>query len=262
MPSARVNGQTLWFEDTGGTGPVVIFSHGFLMDREMFRDNVAALAPAYRCITWDQRGFGRTGPAENAFTYWDSANDVLALMDYLAIERAVLAGMSQGGFISLRAALLAPERVNGLVLIDTRSGIDAPEVIAAFAGLDGEWQANGARNVKDGLADLLGISHAAHDWFPKWDTIGNADLHHSISALKDRDDITDRLSAITAPALVIHGAADKAIAFEHGSALRDALPNAVELVSVPGAGHASNMQFPDVVNVALREFLDGRVFGQ
>jgi len=220
---------------------------------------VAALVPAFRCVTWDQRGFGRTGPVETGFTYWDSANDLLALMEYLAIRRAALVGMSQGGFISLRAALLAPDRVNALVLIDTRSGIDAPEVIEAFAGLDAEWQANGARNVKEQLADLLGVAHAAEQWFPKWDAIGVAHLHHPIGALKDRDDITARLASVTAPALVIHGDADKAIAFEHGAALFDALPNRDALVAVAGAGHASNMQFPDVVNAALQEFLTRRV---
>src|ERR1700722_2056553 len=88
VPVARVNGRLLWFEDTGGDGPAVIFSHGFLMDREMFADNIAALVPAYRCVSWDQRGFGRTGAVDTPFTYWDSARDLLGLLDHLGIERA------------------------------------------------------------------------------------------------------------------------------------------------------------------------------
>lgn len=256
MPFARVNGQSLWYEDSGGDGPAVVFSHGFLMDREMFAENVAALTPTYRCIVWDQRGFGKTGPVDAAFTYWDSARDLLALLDHLGIARAVLAGMSQGGFISLRAALLAPERVTALVLMDTRSGVDAPEVIAAFGGLDAEWRANGAQNVKPNLAGLLGVAHAPDAWFAKWDRIGTEDLHHPLVALAGRDDITDRLSTITAPALVIHGEADNAIAFEHGLALCAALPNSEALVPVPNAGHAANMQCPELVNAALLPFLE------
>jgi pimeloyl-ACP methyl ester carboxylesterase len=259
MPATRVNGQTLWFEDTGGSGPVVVLSHGFLMDREMFADNVAALVPAYRCVVWDQRGFGRTGPVDTPFTYWDSARDLLGLLDNLAIERAALVGMSQGGFISMRAALLDPNRVTALVLVDTRSGTDAPEVIEAFAGLDAEWQKNGARNVKDDLADLLGVAHASERWFPKWESLDVTALHHAIGALKDRDDITAQLKSIVAHCLVIHGDADKAIALEHGAALRDELPNCKDFLAVAGAGHASNMQFPDAVNTALREFLDRHV---
>jgi 3-oxoadipate enol-lactonase len=256
VPAAHVNGRQLWFEDTGGNGPPVIFSHGFLMDREMFAANVEALVPAYRCVSWDQRGFGRTGPVDAPFTYWDSARDLLGLLDYLGIERAALAGMSQGGFISLRAALLAPERIGALVLIDTRSGIDAPEVIEAFAGLDAEWRKNGAQHVKNDLAELLGVAFAAGRWFPKWEALGNETLHHPIGALKDRDDVTDRLTEIVAPCLVIHGEADKAIALEHGAALRDGLPNCEDFLAVPDAGHASSMQYPDVVNAALRAFLD------
>ena len=259
MPLARVNGRSLWFEDTGGDGPAVVFSHGFLMDRDMFAANIAALVPAYRCISWDQRGFGRTGPVDAPFTYWDSARDLLGLLDHLGIERAALAGMSQGGFISMRAALLAPDRVSALVLIDTRSGIDAPEVIEAFAGLDAEWGKNGAQNVKHDLAGLLGVAFDSERWFPKWEALGTEDLHHPIGALKDRDDVTARLPEMVAPALVIHGDADHAIAFEHGAALRDGLPNCEDFLSVPGAGHAANMEYPDVVNAALRGFLDRRL---
>lgn len=256
MPEARVNGQTIWYDDSGGNGPPVVFSHGFLMDREMFAENIAALVPAYRCIAWDQRGFGRTGAADAAFTYWDSARDLLALLDHLGIARAALVGMSQGGFIALRAALLAPERVSALVLIDTRSGIDAPEVIAAFGDLDAEWRANGAQNVKANLSGVLGIAYAPEPWFAKWDTIGRNDLHHPIATLAGRDDITHRLPEIVAPALVIHGQADIAIAFEHGAALCAGLPNGEPILAVPDAGHAANMQCPDLVNPVVRAFLE------
>jgi len=114
MQTTQLNGINLAFEDNGGAGPVVILSHGFLMDHSMFDAQVAALKNDYRVITWDERGFGGT-VATGDFTYWDSANDVLALMDHLGIESAVVGGMSQGGFLSLRVALTAPERVRALV---------------------------------------------------------------------------------------------------------------------------------------------------
>ena len=60
MPFAEVNGQRLRFDDSGGDGPPVILSHGFLMDREMFAPQVEALSPEFRVITWDERGFGET----------------------------------------------------------------------------------------------------------------------------------------------------------------------------------------------------------
>ena len=126
MPYASVNGQRIYFEDTGGDGAPVILAHGFLMDHEMFEPQVDALAPEFRVITWDERGFGLTEFDGEPFTYWDSALDCLALLDHLDIRRAVVGGMSQGGFVSLRAALTAPERVRALVLLDTAADVDTP----------------------------------------------------------------------------------------------------------------------------------------
>jgi len=102
---AEVNGATLAYDDTGGDGPVVVLCHGFLMDRTMFADQVAVLRDAYRVITWDERGFGDTVYDQQPFTFWDSAQDCLGLIDQLGVERAVFGGMSQGGFIALRIAL-------------------------------------------------------------------------------------------------------------------------------------------------------------
>src|SRR5262245_11834925 len=131
MPFASINRQKIYFEDSGDAGLPVILGHGFLMDHEMFAPQVAALAPEFRVITWDERGFGQTEFDGKPFTYWDSARDCLGLLDHLGIRRAVVGGMSQGGYLSLRLALLAPERVIALVLIDTQA---AAEHAAAKAG--------------------------------------------------------------------------------------------------------------------------------
>src|SRR5712691_5538863 len=125
MPTATVNGIDVAYADSGGDGPVIVLSHGYLMDHTMFDPQRAALAPEFRVITWDERGFGGT-PAPAPFSYWDSARDALGLLDHLGLDAAVLGGMSQGGFLSLRAALLAPERVRALVLLDTQAGVDDP----------------------------------------------------------------------------------------------------------------------------------------
>src|ERR1700679_3981509 len=129
MAFAEVNGQRIRFDDSGGEGPPVILSHGFLMDREMFAPQVEALSGEFRVITWDERGFGETEFDGRPFSYWDSAQDCLALLDHLDLDQAVIGGMSQGGFLSLRAALLSPDRVRALVLIDTQSGPEDPEVL-------------------------------------------------------------------------------------------------------------------------------------
>ena len=90
MPFAHVNGQKLYYEDTGGEGPVIVFSHGLLMDGSMFAPQVEALRSTWRCITWDERGHGQTADLARCdpFTYYDSANDLAALLGHLGVRQA------------------------------------------------------------------------------------------------------------------------------------------------------------------------------
>jgi len=255
MPFADVNGQHLYFEDSGGDGPAVVFSHGFLMDHEMFEPQVRALAPEYRCITWDERGFGQTD-ATGPFTYWDSASDCLALLDHLGVSSAVLAGMSQGGFLSLRAALTAPDRVRALVLIDTQAGVEDPETIPLYQGMHDEWVTNGPGNVQAGIAGLIlggDVDHAP--WFAKWNSAPKENLSLPFECLVGRDDITDRLPEITAPAIIFHGDADAAIPMARAEELCAGLGDCRGVVVVEGAAHAPNLSHPDAVNGPLADFL-------
>lgn len=255
VPTAEINGQPVYFEDTGGPGAPVVFSHGFLMDHEMFAPQVEVLAPEFRCITWDERGFGQT-PAEAPFTYWDSASDVLALLTYLGIETAVLAGMSQGGFVSLRAALTAPDRVKALVLIDTQSGPEAQDVLPTYEALNTEWTTNGPANVQEIVAGLiLGDGVNPDPWYAKWTAAPKEALETPFRCLVERDDVTGRLGEIRCPAIIFHGDCDRSIPLEKAEALRDGLPGCDELVVVEGAPHASNLSHPDQVNKPLLDFL-------
>jgi pimeloyl-ACP methyl ester carboxylesterase len=170
MAYADANGQKIFYVDSGGEGPPVVFSHGFAMDHSMFDAQVAALTPDFRCITWDQRAHGLTDDDGRPFDYWDSARDLLGLLDHLGLTSAALVGMSQGAFLSMRAALEAPDRVKALVIISSRAGLDPQEVYDGFAGLRAEWTANGPANVRQNVADML-IGDPAYypGWFAKWD---------------------------------------------------------------------------------------------
>jgi 3-oxoadipate enol-lactonase len=256
MPFADVNGQHIHFEDSGGDGPPVIFSHGFLMDHEMFAPQVAALSAEFRCIAWDQRGFGATD-VETDFTYWDSADDALALLSALGVEQAFFVGMSQGGFVGLRAALRAPNRVLGLGLIDTQSGPEDEAVIPVYDAMVEEWTTNGpSDDLAGAVASIImspGYDHSP--WITKWQARPKDEIRVPYRTLVDRDDISDRLGEITAPAIVFHGVADVAIPMEKAEQLEKDLPNCEALVRIPGAGHASNLSHPSEVNEPLLAFL-------
>ena len=257
MPFAEVNGQRLRFEDSGGDGPAVILSHGFLMDREMFDAQVQALAPEYRVITWDERGFGETEFDGKPFTYWDSAEDCLGLLDHLGVDRAVLGGMSQGGFLSMRAALLAPERARALVLIDTQSGLEDPERLPAYRQMQETWlQAGPVDQLTEAVANLIiGDPVLNEVWIAKWKQLPYDSLRQPGDCLFDRDDITDRLGEISCPAIVFHGTADLSIEMERAEELCQGLPGCMGVVQVEGAPHAANLTHPDQVNGPLLEFL-------
>jgi pimeloyl-ACP methyl ester carboxylesterase len=255
MSVAEVNGQRISYTDHGGSGPAVLFSHGFLMDGSMFEAQVEALRDDYRCVTWDERGHGDT-TATGPFTYWDSADDALALLTELGIEQAIFAGMSQGGFISMRAALRAPERVRALVLIDTQSGLEDPEMVPLFDAMQVEWMANGPAAVQEpAAAMILGPDVDPSPWYTKWAALDRAQFIYPYRTLIDRDEITDRLGEILQPALIIHGSADVAIPMWRAEQLRDGLPGVRELVVIDGAGHAANVSHPEPVNAAMAEFL-------
>jgi 3-oxoadipate enol-lactonase len=256
MGHADVNGQSIYYEDSGGDGPPVIFSHGFLMDHDMFAPQIAALSPEFRCITWDERGFGGTA-ATAPFTYWDSANDVLALLDYLSIERAVFAGMSQGGFVCLRAALTAPARVKALVLIDTQAGTEAEETRPIYEAMVDDWVANGPQDALAGAVAsiIFGGGYDPAPWIAKWQAVDKGAIREPFRTLISRDNVRGRLKEIDAPAIIFHGEEDAAISMENAEALESGLSNAVALVRIPGAGHASNLSHPDAVNQPLLEFL-------
>ncbi|HEV8626117.1 MAG TPA: alpha/beta hydrolase [Acidimicrobiia bacterium] len=263
MTYADVNGQRLYYEDSGGDGPAVVLSHGFLMDHEMFAPQVTALAPEFRVITWDERGFGDTEFDGKPFTYWDSARDCLGLLDHLGIEQAVLGGMSQGGYLSLRAALLAPERVRALVLIATQSDLESPEKIPLYQAMFDAWAAEGPSDAMAAAVAGIIVADPAHDplarrWIAKWQARPPELIVEPGRCLLEReDDVSRRLSEITCPAMVFHGTEDTAIPMASAERLAAGLPGCDGVVAIQGAGHASNLTHPGEVNPPLLAFLRG-----
>ena len=227
MPFAEVNGQNIHYQDTGGDGPAIILSHGFGMGHEMWVHQIAPLVGAgWRVVTYAERSWGQP----------------------------------QGGFLSMRAALATPERVRALVLVDTEAEVYSDEDRAQFQALFDAAIAMGLTGeVGDVLAmTLFGPGFAdVRYWRGKWTAKPIAAWLGAKECLFERDDILDRLGEITCPSIVFHGDADVAIPVERGQRVSDSMSGPSTFVVVPGAGHASNLEAPDLVNPAMLEFLAG-----
>ena len=258
MPVAAVGGQAVHYEDSGGAGLPVVLNHGFLMDAAMFDPQVRALRGTHRVVTWDQRGHGQTPVAAAPWTQWDSAADLAGLLDHLGVERAVVGGMSQGGFVALRFALEHPERTAGLVLIDTQSGREDPDKTLQYDVMHDVWVTSGPNDQLLEMAASIIIGNQRPEsaaWISKWQGMEPGALSPIYRTLMDRDDITDRLGEIAAPAIVIHGTQDVAIDIALAERLCAGLPGCRGVIRIDGAGHASNLTHPEPVNRAIEEFL-------
>jgi len=263
MAFASVNGQELFYQDSGGDGYPIVMMHGFLMDHSLFDPQVAVLAPTYRCIRFDARAFGQTKWDGKSFNLYDTASDCVGLMDHLGIRHAIIAGMSQGGYAGLRMALKYPERIKGLVLMSTSCVVDDEPTKAQYRGARDTWVNQGpvddlidfTASALLGSKDAPGIAAHWATWIPKWQQRSGNEMFHAMNNLIDRDNIENEVHQIQHPALITHGDADFGVPLALGEQLNKLLPKSQGLIVVPGAAHAANYTHPELINTALLDFM-------
>jgi 3-oxoadipate enol-lactonase len=256
MPFTTIGPDRIYYEDSRSAGPAVIFSHGFVLDHTLYAHQVADLSSRYRCITWDQRGHGMSS-CNTPFSLWDSAKDCIALMDTLGIDKAVLVGLSQGGFISMRAAVTAPKRVRGLVLMDTAARLFTPEEYAGYKAMRDTWVTDGpVGEIAATMAGLLfGADYDSSSWIARWQSRPPSEWIRPWEAILTRDEFFPRLAEIQCPSLVIHGEKDAPFAVSVAKEMSQAMPNCKGCEIIPGAPHAPTLTHPKLVNRALESFL-------
>jgi pimeloyl-ACP methyl ester carboxylesterase len=263
MPTLDINGQQLFYQDTGGDGPVLVFLHGFLFDHTMFAQQVNQLAPDYRCICVDTRGFGQTVWDGQAFTLYDVVADCIGLLDALKLDKVTLIGMSQGAYAAVRLALKHPERLHALVLMSTRKDILSEEFQANYAGLRDEWGKSGDNSFFiDSLMTLLigpkdKFGAYWEQWRARWEAFDHNHMYHTINALLAKEILTDeQIASITVPVLSIHGLDDRGTPVVLADQLYALFPNGKGSVRVRGAAHAVSMTHHAEIYPPLRRFLD------
>ena len=239
----------------------LVLLHAFPLDARMFDSVRADLSAAAWVLTPDLRGFGSAAPLGDATPDLALlADDVVGAMDAAAMDRAVVGGVSMGGYVALALLRSHPERVKGLVLVDTRSGPDDAASVERRQGVaaraDGGDIASGpdaiAPLVAAGTSDDTRAALAAIAEDVPADTIAWAQR-----AMATRPDSTAVLAAARVPVLILVGEQDAvtppAAAHEMAAAARDA-----ELVELPGAGHLTPAEDPEGFAVVVLDWLSRR----
>ena len=255
-----VNGIS--FEDSGPRGGVpVVFIHGFPFDRTMWEPQVREVSKNRRVLAYDVRGHGRSPAGDGQYSMELFVDDLVMLLDQLKVERAVLCGLSMGGYIALRAAERHPERISGLVLCDTKSAPDTDEARIKRAVTIAAVKKDGVPKfanefVKAVLTENTLKTKPAIVASLLTGILGNSPLGISgaLLAMAARTDTTAALAKITVPALILVGEQDKITPPSASEAMLKALPKAAMHV-IPEAAHMSNLENPAVFNEKLLAFL-------
>ena len=254
----QVSGAELYYQ-LEGTGAAVVLVHGFTLDTRMWDEQVPELRDIATVVRFDLRGHGRSsGPAPGVpYSY---SGDLLAVLDHLGITNALLVGLSMGGLAVLHTTLVAPERVRGLVLLDSvldgvrwddesRRAMVAVNEAGASKGVESAkdlWLAHplfsaARRNaaVAARLAAMVG-DYSGIDWIQE----------DPASPLNPRP--IEVLEHVAVPTNVVVGELDVPCFLTMAEVLASRIPGAVK-TTVPDAGHMVNMEAPDVVNALLRK---------
>jgi pimeloyl-ACP methyl ester carboxylesterase len=261
---ALVDGRTMRYFDAGAGHPLV-FVHAFPLSAEMWRPQLDRVPRGWRFLAPDLRGFGATPIETDTMTVDDYARDLVGFLDALSIDRCVVAGLSLGGYIAFALFRLAPTRMRGLVLSDTRAEADSAD----------------GRRGRQTLLELLGqkgVTAVADDLLPKLlgattrrarpdcerevrrliESNQGRPIAAAIHALMARPDSTPDLARIDCPTLVMVGEEDTITPRPAAELMHHAIDGS-ELVMIASAGHLSNLEAPDECSSHLADFLSRRL---
>lgn len=266
MQTFSVGSQTMTYLDQG-TGPVIVFGHSYLWDHKMWQPQIDVLSQHYRCIVPDLWAHGGSDAAPSSTnTLRDYADDVLALLDHLKIDKFAIVGLSVGGMWGAELAIKAQGRVQALVMMDTFIGYE-PEVTCTkyFQMLDTIAE---LKMVPPPMIDVVTPMFFARNGEQQNPELVSA-FRSSLAALQGdkaqavarvgkmvfgRRDTFDDIEHLQLPTLIMVGMEDMPRPPLEAQLMHDAIKDS-EYVVIPQAGHISNLEQPELVTEKLQQFL-------
>jgi pimeloyl-ACP methyl ester carboxylesterase len=261
--------RSVRYLESGGGRRALVLLHAFPLSADQWLPQLHHVPPTWRFVAPDLRGFRGAGPAfEDApdvtfggVSMDDYAADVLALMNHLDIDRAVIGGLSMGGYVAFALLRRAPERVAGLVLANTRATADSAEGRAGRDAMRELVEREGAAGIARAMLPKLIGATASREQPDLMEAVrqmieanSTRAIAAAIDALKARPDSTPQLASIACPAIVIGGEHDAIVPPAESRVLAAAIPGATSVV-LPRVGHLSNLEDPAGFNAALARAL-------
>lgn len=262
MTESDVSGGELIVFDRG-EGHSILFVHGFPLNHSMWLSQLEPLATGYRVIAPDLRGFGRSGVTPGTVTMQQFAADLDSLLDVLNIpEPVTLCGLSMGGYIAFQFVQQYRDRLQSLILCDTRAAADAPEAAQARLELAEAVLAEGPEPVVEAMLPKLFAESTVKDQPSVVEQVRNmiattepAGIAAALRGMAERPDSTGLLAMLDLPVLLLCGEEDRLTTPEVMRGMAEKIPDST-FAEIPNAGHMAPMENPEAVNRIIREFLD------
>ncbi len=260
MRQVTVNGLNLAV-DVRGSGPAILFVHGYPLDHTIWEPQLQAL-DGWRRIAPDLRGMGLSDAPDLGYSMTTYADDLAALLDALGLDHAVLCGLSMGGYVAFEFLRRWRGRASGLVLVDTRAEPDGMEAKRARDVAAAQAREKGAGAIAEAMLPKMFAPSAATTKPELVERVRAlmaatpvAGIVGALGAMRDRPDSTTLLPALTdLPTLVLAGTEDQITPAASAAAMATAIPGA-RFVGIPGAGHLATLEEPAATTEALRSFL-------
>lgn len=272
MPKITVNKACLYYQDTAPEQdslpveqrkPVMLFAHGLLWGTFLYHKQIDYFKKDYRCIAFDFRGQGKSQVTKSGYDMDTLAEDLIALLDELKIEKCHLVGLSMGGYVAQRVALKRPDLLNSLVLLDTAAEAEKAEEKAEYEKLLKAIHWLGLKKVSNKVMPIMFGHTFLSDKTRKKErkaylnyikANNKKGVIRATRGVIERDEVLSRLSEIKLPTLMVVGNEDVATPYEQAQKIHFAIAGS-KLAVIEGSGHSTPLEQPEKLNEVIGTFL-------
>jgi len=262
MPAIQVNHAKLFYTEKGSGEQTLFFSHGYTFDNAMFQAQIDQLSDHFRCISYDQRGHGKSEVTEDGYALYNLVDDAIGLIEALELGPVHFVGMSAGSYMAMRTAIKRPDLVSSLVLLATAGDAETEKSLKEFNSMLWVLKYIGWFPVKSAVISKLFHKSYLKDKsrkeeVDKWKKhIVSHDRKAMVpfgKAIFGRDDVLEKLKDIKVPTALIVGEDDEATPPQKSQDMADIMPNS-SLYTIAEAAHMAVVEKPEEVTNAIIDF--------